>query len=280
LDDAYRHCEALVRDADKERFLASLFVPADRRRHVLALYAFNVEIARVRDVVHEPLPGEIRLQWWRDALAGQGHGEVSGNPVAAALIDTVDRFDLPREVLQALIDAHGFDLYDDPMQSLDELEDCVRKTSSAVIGLAADLLRPFKSTELAQAVEAGGVAYGLTAILRAFPRHAARGQVYVPRDLLARHGVGPEDVTARHKIPGVSQALAELRDRAQRQLDDSGFTRIGGTAAAALLPLALVGPLLKTLRRQDTDPFVAIDLPQWRKQWALWGMARRMNRSV
>ena len=87
--------------------------------------------------------------------------------------------------------------------------------------------------------------------------------------------VSPDDVTARHKIPGVSHALAELRDHAQRQLDDSGFARIGGTAAAALLPLGLVGPLLKKLRRQDQDPFAAIDLPQWRKQWVLWRTARR-----
>jgi phytoene synthase len=277
LDDAYRHCEALVRDADKERFLASLFVPADRRPHVLALYAFNVEIARIRDVVHEPLPGEIRLQWWRDVLTGQGQGDVSANPVAAALIDTVERFELPRDALQGLIDAHGFDLYDDPMQSLDELEDYVRHTSSTLIGLAAELLRPFRSTELTKAIEAGGIAYGLAAILRAFPRHAARGQVYVPRDLLARHGVGPDDVTAGHRTAGVSQALAELRAYAQRQLDDSGFSRIGGTVAAALLPLALVGPLLKQLRRQDTDAFAAIDLPQWRKQWALWRTARRQR---
>jgi phytoene synthase len=275
LDEAYRYCEALVRDSDKERFLASLFVPADRRAHVLALYAFNLEIARVRDVIHEPLPGEIRLQWWRDALAGHGHGEVAGNPVAAALIDTVERFELPRDSLQALIDAHGFDLYDDPMGSLEELEDYVRKTSAALIGLATDLLRPFKSTELANAIEAGGIAYGLAAILRAFPRHAARGQVYVPRDVLNRHGVSPVDVTAGHKLPGVSHALAELRNRAQRQLDDSGFARIGGTAAAALLPLGLVGPLLKKLRRHDHDPFAAIDLPQWRKQWVLWRTARR-----
>jgi 15-cis-phytoene synthase len=277
VDDAYRHCGTLVRGADKERFLASLFVPSDRRPHLFALYAFNVEITRIRDVAHEPLPGEMRLQWWRDTLAGQGHGEVSAHPVAAALIDTIERFGLARETLQALIDAHQFDLYDEPMASLDDLEDYVRKTSSALIGLAADLLRPFKSPDLAKAIDAGGIAYGVAALLRAFPRHAARGQVYVPRDILARHGVGTDDVTAGHAVAGLSPALTELRQYAQRQLDDSSFERMGGTAAAALLPLALIKPLLRRLRHQDQEPFAPVEMPQWRMQWALWRSARRLR---
>ena len=89
MQDAYAHCEAVVRAADKDRFLAALFAPAERRRHLFALYAFNGEIARVRELAREALPGEIRLQWWRDVLDGEARGEVSANPVAAALLDTV-----------------------------------------------------------------------------------------------------------------------------------------------------------------------------------------------
>ena len=88
MQDAYAHCEAVVRAADKDRFLAALFAPAALRRHLHALYAFNSEIARVRDAAREVLPGEIRLQWWRDALVGQARGEVNANPIAAALLDT------------------------------------------------------------------------------------------------------------------------------------------------------------------------------------------------
>ena len=73
----------------------------DKRPHLFALYAFNFEIARVRDSVREALPGEIRLQWWRDALQGEARGDVRANPVAAALDDTIVRFRLPR---QALVD--------------------------------------------------------------------------------------------------------------------------------------------------------------------------------
>src|SRR5215467_1115017 len=97
MQDAYAHCEALVRAADKDRFLAALFAPAEPRRHLFALYAFNGEIARVRELAREVLPGEIRLQWWRDVLNGEARGEVAASPVAAALRDTVARCALPVE---------------------------------------------------------------------------------------------------------------------------------------------------------------------------------------
>ena len=140
MQDAFAHCEALVRAADKDRFLATLFAPAEHRGALYALYAFNLEIARVREIVREPLAGEIRLQWWSDALAGIGAGDVGSNPVAAALLATIARYRLPMEHLTGLIEARRFDLYDDPMPRLDDLEDYGRKTSSAVIELAARIL--------------------------------------------------------------------------------------------------------------------------------------------
>jgi len=115
MDDNYRHCEALVRMADKDRFLATLFAPAEKRGPLFALYAFNAEIASVRERAREPMPGEIRLQWWRDVINGESAGEAAANPVAAALTDTIARFSLPKPPLIGLIEAHAFDLYDDPM---------------------------------------------------------------------------------------------------------------------------------------------------------------------
>ena len=66
----FQHCTALVREADRDRYLATLFAPAEHRDALYALYAFNAEIARVRDMAREPMPGEIRLQWWVDVLGG------------------------------------------------------------------------------------------------------------------------------------------------------------------------------------------------------------------
>ncbi len=76
--DASGYCEQLVREADKDRFLATLFAPAARRPALFALYAFNAEIARVRDIAREPMPGEIRLQWWREVVEGGRSEEARG----------------------------------------------------------------------------------------------------------------------------------------------------------------------------------------------------------
>ncbi|OYW56150.1 MAG: hypothetical protein B7Z30_12545 [Rhizobiales bacterium 12-68-15] len=117
LTTAYSHCETLARTHDRDRFLAALFAPPSLRRDLCTLYAFNLEVARVREVVREPMPGELRLQWWRDLIEGLGRGEVSGHPVAAALLDLLGRTDIPKGALLNLIEARTFDLYDDPMPS-------------------------------------------------------------------------------------------------------------------------------------------------------------------
>src|SRR3974390_52240 len=135
MQDAYRHCEALVREADRARFLASLFAPADRRRHLHALYAFDLEIARVGQVVHEALAGEIRLQWWRDALAGRTPDQVAAHPVASALIETIAQCGLPIDPLDRLIDTRALDLYDDPLSNVDELVEDGRQTASTIFDL-------------------------------------------------------------------------------------------------------------------------------------------------
>src|SRR5215468_2730422 len=108
MQDEFAHCEALVRASDKDRFLSALFAPAEHRGALYALYAFNLEVARVRELVKEPLAGEIRLQWWREAITGGRPLEVSGHPVASALVEVVGRYGLPFEPFEELIEARRF----------------------------------------------------------------------------------------------------------------------------------------------------------------------------
>jgi 15-cis-phytoene synthase len=69
--DSVGFCADLVRTHDFARYASTLFMPAAQRRALLSIYAFNAEISRVRDQVSQPLPGEMRLQWWTDMLAAQ-----------------------------------------------------------------------------------------------------------------------------------------------------------------------------------------------------------------
>ena len=114
MQDAFAHCEELVRSHDKDRFLASLFAPADRRKYLFALYAFALEIGRVKYLVHEPMAGIIRLQWWRDAVSGLRDGEAAANPVAAALLETIANTGVDRDQLTQAVEARQAELQGEP----------------------------------------------------------------------------------------------------------------------------------------------------------------------
>ncbi|WP_341990171.1 phytoene/squalene synthase family protein [Azorhizobium sp. AG788] len=277
----YAYCAELVRAQDRDRFLAALFAPAAARPHLLALYAYNVEIARVREVVREALPGEVRLQWWRELIEGHGRGEVTGHPVASALLDTLRQKALPRGALLNMVEARVFDLYDDAMPSLNDLEGYAGETASALLQLSAHILAGGPRPALADACGHGGVAIALTGLMRALPVHAARGQCFLPADLLARHGASREEVVARKATAGVLAVLADLRQRATRHLQQAheALAGVDRDAAPAFLTLALVPGDLHALARAK-DPFKRIAglSPLWR-QWTLWRAARASART-
>jgi phytoene synthase len=276
MPDAFDHCEEMVRAGDKDRFLATLFAPEKYRRALHALHAFNLEVARVRELAREPMPGEIRLQWWRDALLGTGQGEAAAHPVAAALREVVVRYRLPPAALADLIDARSFDLYDDPMPSLAALEGYAVQTSSALIGLAARILNDGKDFDAGDLVRHAGIAYAIAGLLRAFPIHAARRQLYVPAEVMQRYGAQADDVFAGQATTELRAALAELRLRARQHL--AAARDLAGAAPPvimpALLPVALVRPALDRMERRGYQPFRPAELPQWRRQWILWRAAR------
>jgi phytoene synthase len=275
--DPYAHCEALVRAADKDRFLAGLYAPHAKRAHLCALYAFAHEIARVSDVARQPLAGEIRLQWWRDALGGERASEVLANPVGAALLATIRECALPTAPLAALIDAHGFDLYDEAMPSLAELDSYVERTAATVFALAATILDDGGNADAAAAARAAGCAWGIASILRTFPGDRSRRRMFIPSDLLAQHGVAWEDIEARRNSAGLRGALATLRARSCAKLDEfrAAASTLSDACAPAFLSLAAVPVLLARLEAAAADPFTSIEVPQWRRQWAIWRAARK-----
>jgi 15-cis-phytoene synthase len=274
MQDAFAYCAELVRGVDRDRFLATLFAPAQHRDALYALYAFTVEIGRVREVAREVLPGEIRLKWWSEVLAGERAEEAGGNPVAGALLGTIARYRLSPGEFTDLIEAHRFDLYDEPMATATDLESYLERTSSAVIGLAAQIL----GTDAAAAAKPAGIAYGITALMRAFPIHAARGQLYVPAGLLERHGVHLHDIFAGKSSDGLNAAFAELRSLARRHLalTHERLTAVPRGAVPAFLPEALVRPMLDRLERSDA--FAPAEISPWRRQWLIWRAARNPAR--
>jgi phytoene synthase len=274
----YAYCEGLLRREDKDRWLASLFVPRQRRRHIHALYAFSLETARVREIVSEPLLGEIRLQWWLDALDGTSESDAKANPVAAALLDTIARFDLPQAPIRKLISARAADLYGDPVQSVAALESYAEATCSTLFRIAARILEGEESAASRDAALHAGIAYGITGLIRALPWHCARDQVFVPAEILQAHGASRDDFAAGHVSKGILAALADLRAITRAHLDtfDARLHSLPNKSRTAFLPACLCEPYLRLMETPDYDPFkTVIELPQWKRQWSLWRAARR-----
>jgi phytoene synthase len=139
----------------------------------------------------------MRLEWWREALAGPRRGEAMANPVAAALSDTIERFGLPSPAFDNLLTARAFDLYNDPMPSLNDLEGYCGETCSMLFRLDALILARGRDLGGADAAGHAGVAYAMVGLMRALPLTSARGQVFLPVDILARHGVSRHDIVVR-----------------------------------------------------------------------------------
>jgi phytoene synthase len=267
MQDVFAYCQQRVRETDKDRFLSALFAPGDKRGALWTLYAFDGEIHRVREAAREPMPGEIRLQWWRDVIEGQRDGEAAANPVAAALLETIAQYDLPRPVLLDLIDARSFDLYNDPMPTLMALQGYSDKTRGAIVTLAAKIL---SGEAQDKAAHAAGFAITVSEIVVSLPRQAARGQVYLPADLMQKYNADPANLLAGKADDGLRSALAELIGHAQAQLSDDLPVK---ETAAAFLPVAIASAALEQALK-NPDPLRPIELSQLRKQWILWRAAR------
>jgi phytoene synthase len=271
--DNYAHAADVVRRRDRDRYLADLYAPPPARGHLFALHAFAAEIARVREMVSEPALGEIRLQWWRDTLA---HGDASGHPIAAAVLETVRRVDLPVAALDRMIAARVFDLYDDPMRTLADLEGYAGETAAALMQLTAIVLAGGRDPASADASGHGGVGETLVSVLAMLGSEPRRAAKYLPDELLDRHRITRAEIEARAGTPAVLDLVADIRALAGQHLDQAAAAVAGLPAelAPAYLPLAVAAARLARLRRHPRNPFASGDVPAWRRQWIIWRAAR------
>jgi 15-cis-phytoene synthase len=251
------HIRALVRSADQDRYWAGLFMPEPARDHLFALYAFNIELARIGEQIREPFLGEVRLQWWRDTLDA-APGASTGNPVADALAAMRAAHGLRATLLGGMIDAREVDVHRDPVQTMEDLEAYLGATAGATFRLGTWIASGQDGAEAA--CREAAIAYGLTGIMRALPFHAARGQLYLPTDFLRAFGVEGEAILHGQESEGLRTALGVLRDRAREALTE--FRRLARelptSALPVFLPLTLVPASLRALGQPSHRPLTEI----------------------
>jgi phytoene synthase len=269
---ALEACALLVRRADPDRYFASLFAPAEVRPYLFALHAFNHELARIGETVHEPMMGHIRLQWWREAIEGARLGRPRRHDVVEALAELFRHHDVPADLLESMLAAREFDVSNKVFETFDALVSYLDATSGNLMRLAAIILAPEKSSNsLARDM---GVAFGLTGILRALPYHAARGKLYVPKDLLEEAGATPDDITSPNDMK-LAAVTALLSSRASHFYNEGRSLEQSRPALAAFLPAALIPLYLSRLAAQPRVPGTVRDVPLYRRQIALLRAALR-----
>ncbi|WP_320199900.1 phytoene/squalene synthase family protein [Agrobacterium sp. rho-13.3] len=263
-------CLTMLRETDRDRYLACLLAPQDKRPALAALYAFNAEIARIRDLVREPLPGEVRMQWWRDLLEGNPHGESLANPVAASLLNAIATHSLPRQTLINMIEARVFDLYDDVFEDRNALEGYAGETASALIQLASIVLSSDDAKTSAEAAGHAGVAQAMAGMLLLMPLHRRRGQVYVPLDMLSAAGLDRETFLEGKDVAKITVAIEIFSGHALSHLEKARKVQIPKTVFPAFLPVSLAGRVIANARRAGAGLFEKdIQPSQLARQWQL-----------
>lgn len=203
-----------VKRLDHDRYLSLLYAPQDKREALATLYAFNAELASIRDRAREALPGEVRIQWWRDLLTSGNADAAGGHPLATSLLGVIERNRLPAAAFQNMLDARVFDLYNDAMPSRGDLEGYLGETASALIQLSCLVLDADQAERAAELSGHAGVAQGVAGILRLLPLHKAHGQCFVPAEILAAAGTDREGLFRDKAAAGrvVEQMAALGRD--------------------------------------------------------------------
>lgn len=267
---------SFLRDADRDRYYASLLLKQPEQKAVQALYAFAADVASIRDRAREPAAGEIRLQWWTDALKGAGHGNVRQNPLAAALLDAIEAYRLPAGPLLRLVAARRFDLYHDAMPDVPSFEGYAGETVSVLYQLAAMVLNGGAEVETGDAAGHLGVAHALAGHLRAFGYNASTGRIFLPMSIFAANGVSEGEILAGEESEGLFAALAQFGDLAQEHLAKAraAIAALPKPLRPAFAPAAIIGGQAARAAGSKMPFAEAPDLPEWQRiakmAWWAW----------
>jgi NADH dehydrogenase [ubiquinone] 1 alpha subcomplex assembly factor 6 len=272
------YCARQVQQYDPDRFLCALFAPPAEREGLFAIHAFSLELARIREVVREPLLGHMRLRWWSDALEAIARNQPPEHPVAAALAAAMAGSALDRRHLDRLVAGRAADLDDAPPSSVAALVDYADATSGALAAAGLQVL----AAETQPCVESArdvGVAWALIGLVRAVPFHARSRRLFLPADLCREAGVDPGRLFDRGVTDGISRVARALADTAADHLRRARSRRadVPARALPVLLPAKLADLYLRRLAHAGYDPFDArLQRPEpWRLPRLAWARLRQ-----
>lgn len=200
-------CADLVKSADPDRYAVTITAPEGAQRILWPLYAFNIEVSRAPWVTQEPMIAEIRLQWWRDALAEIREGKpVRAHAVTVPLAQVLDAE--AAMVLDKLVEARAWDIYADAFPNRDSFDAYIEATYGNLIWTAARLIAPKAEEEVIRKFAYG---CGVAAMLRATATLKSKGKSPLYED----------DVAGFHKLADHGLACMSDAARARKALPKS-----------------------------------------------------------
>ncbi|XP_058503262.1 NADH dehydrogenase (ubiquinone) complex I, assembly factor 6 isoform X1 [Solea solea] len=249
-------CLELVRSRDYDGFVSSLLLPEEARRSSLALRAFNVEVAQVKDSVSQKTIGLMRMQFWKTAIADIYRDEPPKQPVTTELWRAVRKHDLTKQWLLRIITERERDLDDRAYKNLQDLETYSENTQSSLLYLQLECLG-VKNVHADHAASHIGKAQGIATCLRATPYHSSRRKVYLPMDVCILHGASQESFIRRSREQNVRDVVYDIASQAHVHLQHarSFSLRVPAAATPAFLQTVVLEDYLQRVRRVDFDVF-------------------------
>ncbi|XP_035529035.1 NADH dehydrogenase (ubiquinone) complex I, assembly factor 6 isoform X1 [Morone saxatilis] len=251
-----KYCLELVRSRDYDGFVSSLLLPEEVRRSSLALRAFNVELAQVKDSVSQKTIGLMRMQFWKAAIEDIYRDDPPNQPVSAELWRAVRKHYLTKRWLLRIITEREKDLDDRAYRNLQELEAYSENTQSSLLYLLLESLG-LKNVHADHAASHIGKAQGIVTCLRATPYHSSRRKVYLPMDICMLHGASQEDFIRGSREQNVRDVVYDIASQAHVHLQHarSFSSNVPATATPAFLQTVVVEDYLQRVRRADFDVF-------------------------
>jgi NADH dehydrogenase [ubiquinone] 1 alpha subcomplex assembly factor 6 len=255
-----------VRLYDHDRFMTAIFAPAAVREHLFALYAFNIELAKVREIVSEPLIGQMRLQWWRDTLDKIYAGETIKHEVARPLGAAVTACGISRAAFDPLIDAREFDLDGVPPADLEALLSYAEGTGAPLLAIALRITGSLGAPVVPEIARLAGMGWALTGLLRAVPFHARQHRLYLPADMLESAGVRVSRLFDLKPEPALYDVVRTIGERAQANFATARklVRKLPKTGRSPALLVELGQVYLGDLGRAGWNPIALETRPQRR----------------
>jgi 15-cis-phytoene synthase len=266
IEASLKACEEAVRRADPDRYFSALFVESERRPVIFALYALNHELAHIGETVREPMMGEIRLEWWREAITEARDGHPRPHDVVRGIAELFARAGPPIELFETMIDARRFDVSADVFPDMRSLVSYVDATSGTLMRIASQTL--IDSDRASDIAHEAGVAYGIAGLLRALPYWAARRRLILPLDVLREQGIAKEAVlSGKSDKQKLKAAMGRVAAVAEAHYASARARRLPEPSLSAFLPATLVPFYLARIQSPRVDPLRdLVDMPAYRKQ--------------